>query len=129
MKRKLRNVIAIAALGVGSLVFGLRTASAATQVVNGSLKDGTYTGKRVNAFYGYFRVQAVVSGGKLANVVVLEYPNGDPRSRDINTRVLPYLIKDAVAEQSHKVDFISGATFTSKAFQTSLQDALKAAGA
>jgi uncharacterized protein with FMN-binding domain len=129
MKRKLKNGIALAALSIGSLVFGLRSASAAQQAVAGNLKDGEYTGKRVNTFYGYFRVQAVVSGGKLADVIVLEYPDDDHHSRDINKRVLPYLIEEAVAEQNYKVDFISGATLTCKAFQNSLQDALKAAGA
>src|SRR5512136_503074 len=126
MNRRLRTGIAAAALGIGCLVFGLQTANAASQTAASALKDGTYTGKRVNAYYGYFRVQAVVSGGKLTNVVVLEYPNGDRRSRQINSSVLPYLVKQAVASQSYKVDAVTGATFTVRAFMSSLQDALKA---
>jgi uncharacterized protein with FMN-binding domain len=129
MRRKLKNIAAVGALGLSSLVFGVRAASAATQAAPTGLKDGTYTGKRANAFYRYVRVKAVVSGGKLTDVVVLEYPANDPRSRVINTHVLPYLVQGAVSEQDYTVDFISGATLTCRAFMSSLQDALKAAGA
>jgi uncharacterized protein with FMN-binding domain len=129
MKQSWMRAAAIAALSIGSLLFGLQTANAAAQTASGALKDGTYTGKRVNAYYGFFRVQAVVSGGKLANVVVLEYPNGDRRSQEINSQVLPYLVKQAVSAQSYKVDAVTGATFTVRAFMNSLRDALKAAGA
>ncbi len=126
--RRIRNAAAVAAVWLGSLTLGLRSASAA-ELTSAGLKDGTYTGKRVNAYYGYLRVQAVVSGGKLTDVVVLEYPKGDHHSRQINDRILPYLVKEAVSGQTHKVDFITGATLTCQAFMKSLEDALKAAGA
>jgi uncharacterized protein with FMN-binding domain len=129
MQRKLGDAVTIAAVYAGSLLFGLRSAYAAEQAVSAALKDGEYAGKRVNAFYGYLKVQAVVSGGKLTDVIVLEYPDDDRRSRELNDQVLPYLIKEAVAGQTYKVDSITGATFTSNAFMSSLKEALKAAGA
>jgi uncharacterized protein with FMN-binding domain len=92
-------------------------------------KNGTYAGRREYAYYGFVKVQAVISGGQLKDVTVVEYPNDNGRSQYINSVALPYLIQEAVSAQSAKVDFISGATFTSFAFTKSLQEALKAAGA
>jgi uncharacterized protein with FMN-binding domain len=100
-----------------------------TQTASYSMKDGTFTGKREYAYYGYIKVQAIVRKGSLADVRILEYPNDNGRSHYINSIALPYLIQEAVDAQSYKVDFISGATFTSNAFVKSLQEALKPAGA
>jgi uncharacterized protein with FMN-binding domain len=91
-------------------------------------KDGTYTGTRSYAYYGFIKVQAVIKNRTLTDVTVLEYPNDNGRSHYINNVALPYLIQEAVDAQSYKVDFISGATFTSDAFTKSLQAALKSAG-
>jgi uncharacterized protein with FMN-binding domain len=94
-----------------------------------SLKTGTFTGKREYAYYGYVKVQAVIQNGSLADIKVVEYPSDNGRSRYINSIALPYLIQESVSANSWRVDLISGATFTSVAFQRSLQEALKAAGA
>ena len=111
------------------LVSGAGTPSAdITQTASYSLKDGTFTGKREYAYYGYVKVQAIVRNGSIADVKILEYPNDNGRSHYINNIALPYLIQEAVDVQSYKVDFISGATFTSNAFVKSLQEALKPAG-
>ena len=98
---------------------------------NVSFKPGnnSFTGKREYAYYGYVKVQAVIQDGRLTDVKILEYPSDNGRSRYINFVALPYLIQEAVDAQSFKVDLISGATFTSVAFEKSLQEALKAAGA
>jgi uncharacterized protein with FMN-binding domain len=117
-----RSRIAALALGIGSLAFGLRAWAVTV------MRDGKYTGKRVYAYYGYVRVQAVVKSGKLADVTVVEFPNDNPRSRRINETAVPYLVQETVDAQSYKVDLVSGATFTSRAYMSSLQDALKAAG-
>lgn len=74
------------------------------------------------------RVQALIRGGGLSDVRVLEYPSDNGTSRYINSVALPYLIQEAVSAQSHNVGFVSGATFTSQAFAKSLGDALRRAG-
>ncbi len=114
---------ASAALGVSTMAAGAQARLAAY-----GLADGTYTGNREYAYYGFVRVRAVVSGGKLTTVKVLEYPNDNGRSRYINSVALPYLIQEAVQTQSGNVDLVSGATFTSDAFQKSLANALRRAG-
>ncbi len=111
------------------LVTGAGTPSAnIAQNASYSLKDGAFTGRREYAYYGYVKVQAIVRNGSLSDVRVLEYPNDNGRSHYINSIALPYLIQEAVDAQTYRVDFISGATFTSNAFIKSLQAALKPAG-
>lgn len=89
----------------------------------GAFKDGTYTGNRTFNYHGYVQVQAIVSGGKLAEVKFLEYPTQDESNR-INRRATPILAQEAVSIQSSKVDTVSGATDTSGAFRKSLESAL-----
>jgi len=93
-----------------------------------SASSGTFTGNRQYAYYGYVRVQAVMAGGQLSDIKILEYPSDNGRSRSINSIALPYLIQEAVSAQTWNVDLISGATFSSAAFVKSLQNALKQAG-
>jgi uncharacterized protein with FMN-binding domain len=91
--------------------------------VVGQYKDGSYTGKSVYNYHGYIQVQAIITGGKISDVVFLDYPNsGD--SRSINRRAMPKLTQEAIVAQSANVNTISGATDTSGAFRTSLESAL-----
>jgi uncharacterized protein with FMN-binding domain len=105
------------------------SAAAGAQAKNVALTSGTFTGKREYAYYGWVTVQAVVKNGTVADIKILEYPNDNGRSHYINSVALPYLIQETVGGQTWKVDLISGATFTSAAYEKSLQDALKQAGA
>jgi uncharacterized protein with FMN-binding domain len=90
----------------------------------GQYADGTYTGAAENAYYGTVQVQAVVSGGKLADVQFLQHPYTHANSVFINDQAMPLLTKEALAAQSAQVDGVSGATFTSEAFKQSLASAL-----
>jgi len=121
-----RNMI-LAAAAASALALAASTAGA--QARNVALASGTYTGKREYAYYGWVTVQAVVQNGTISDVKVLEYPNDNGRSHYINSVALPYLIQETVGGQSWKVDLISGATFTSVAYEKSLQEALRQAGA
>jgi uncharacterized protein with FMN-binding domain len=145
MKNGRLSRIAAAAMGIGTMAYVVRGGPARLQAVEtskngispriGAVQDvalrtvsGTFPGKREYAYYGYVKVQAVVANGKLTDVNVLEYPNDNGRSHYINSTVLPWLVQEAVSAQSYKVDLISGATLTSRAFVKSLQEALAAAG-
>lgn len=87
-------------------------------------KDGSYTGSVADAYYGNVQVKAVISGGKLSDVVFLSYPNDRQNSVRINTYATPLLKSEAISAQSANVDAVSGASFTSKAFKESLSSAL-----
>jgi len=86
--------------------------------------DGSYTGNAMDAYYGTVEIKAVITGGKIAGVQFLQYPNSRPNSRAINSEAIPLLIQEAIAAQSAQVDGVSGATFTSEAFIQSLTSAL-----
>jgi uncharacterized protein with FMN-binding domain len=89
--------------------------------------DGTFTGPVTDAYYGLVQIQAIVQGGRLAGIKVLQYPSDRRTSVAINHQALPMLRSEVVAAQGAKVDIISGATLTSEAFIKSLGGALRQA--
>ncbi len=95
-----------------------------TATPDGLYKDGIYDGPVVDAYYGNLQVEAIIQGGKIADVKFLDYPQDRRTSRFINSQAMPWLTEEAVQVQSANVDLISGATFTSQAFVQSLQSAL-----
>jgi uncharacterized protein with FMN-binding domain len=103
-------------------------ATAAASATTGTYADGTYTGSAVSEPWGTFQVQAVISGGKLVDVVLVASP-GDGHSSRINSQAVPILTQSAIAAQSAKIDMVSGATWTSQSYVTSLQAALDQAAA
>jgi uncharacterized protein with FMN-binding domain len=90
----------------------------------GIYRDGSYDGDSVNAYFGNVQVEAVISGGKLTDVKILDYPQDRTTSARINNGALPKLVQEAIVSQSAQVDIVSGATQTSQGFQQSLASAL-----
>lgn len=89
--------------------------------------DGTYTGPVMDAYYGLIQIQASIQDGRLTALKVLKYPSDRRTSVSINRQALPMLRDEAIRAQSARVDIISGATLTSRAFIQSLRGALKKA--
>jgi uncharacterized protein with FMN-binding domain len=102
-------------------------ASSGGTTAGAQYKDGTYTGSVADAFYGNVQVSATISGGKLTDVKFLQYPDTHQTSVIINQQAMPYLKQEAIQAQTANVQIISGATYTSQAFQQSLQSALSQA--
>lgn len=92
--------------------------------VSTAYKDGSFTGRSSDAIYGYVRVKATISGGRLTTVEFLDYPKDRGNSVEINDYAIPKLKDQAIHVQSAQVDGVSGATDTSQAFIESLGDAL-----
>lgn len=91
-------------------------------------KDGSFTGDSADASYGNVQVAAIISGGKLIDVNVLDYPSSHSDSVAINQQALPMLKQEAIqAQNPNNIQIISGATFTSEAFIQSLSSALSQA--
>lgn len=90
----------------------------------GTYRDGIYTGRVTDAFYGNYQVAAVISGGKLTDVKFLMYPNDRHESTEINEQAIPILKSEAIRAQSANVDIVSGATQSAEAFRESLASAL-----
>lgn len=98
-----------------------------SQQARGQYRDGTYTGRPVDAFFGLVQVQATVKNGQLADVRFLQYPNDRRTSVRINNVAIPRLQSEAIKVQSANVNIITGATLTSEGFIESLQSALSTA--
>ena len=95
-----------------------------SSTTSSGLKDGTFTGDAADTRYGPVQVQITVSGGSISSVDVVEYPNENPRDRQINQQAVPMLVSETTSAQSAQIDMISGATYTSQGYQQSLQSAL-----
>ncbi|HUZ93182.1 MAG TPA: FMN-binding protein [Candidatus Paceibacterota bacterium] len=88
------------------------------------LKDGTYTGKVADAFYGNLQAAVTIQGGKIVDVQFPQYPNASGHTSEVSSFALPALKQEAIQAQSANVNIVSGATQDSQAFQVSLADAL-----
>jgi uncharacterized protein with FMN-binding domain len=89
-----------------------------------SLKDGTYTGTTVQHQYGAVTVTVTISGGKISNVTAQADSAGNGRSASIDSQAVPIMKSEVLAANSGNVQTVSGATYTTTAYITSLQSAL-----
>jgi uncharacterized protein with FMN-binding domain len=88
------------------------------------LKDGSYTGRSVETGYGAIQVAVTVAGGKITDVSTPQLEAFDGRSQRINSQAVPILKQEVLQAQSANVSMVSGATYTSDGYLTSLQSAL-----
>ena len=77
--------------------------------------------------FGVLQVTATVSGGRITNVST-QVQSADPHSQQIDDAALPVLRGQVLSAQSADIQGVSGATYTSQAFVSSLQSALSALG-
>lgn len=84
-------------------------------------RDGTYSGTGTSR-RGDVSVAVTVKGGKITNVAITQATTQYP------TSWISDLPKEVLAQQSAQVDLISGATYSSLAFQEGVQQALAQAG-
>jgi uncharacterized protein with FMN-binding domain len=109
-------------------VAGSSGTSSGSTNASSSTSGKTYTGPSTDTRWGPVQVAITVSDGKITNVTVPVYPNGNPKDQEINAYALPILTKATLDSQDGNVDMISGATVTSQGYATSLQGALDKAG-
>jgi len=112
--------------GSGGSTSGTGSASGATPSPGGSAK--TYTGSTAGTRWGDVQVTITVSGGRITDVAVPVYPDGNGRDQEINAYALPQLKQETLQAQSADIQTVSGATVTSDGYLQSLQSALDAAG-
>ena len=93
------------------------------------LKDGTYTGGGAPARrYEVVTVTITVSGGRIT-VANGSCGNASGESRAICADAMPHLQQETLAKQNANIATVSGATYTSDAYVSSLQSALDRAKA
>lgn len=90
--------------------------------------DGTYTGTSVQTRFGNVQVSVTIAGGLITDVTALQLTDDDGRSVQISNRAAPILREEVIAAQSANVSNVSGATYTTQAYLSSVQSALDQAG-
>lgn len=115
--------------GIAPQVSAGSTASSAptSAAASTGAADGTYKGSVVNTRYGTVQVSATISGGKISQVTALKLTDDGGRSVQISREAVPILRSEVLKAQSTKVDSVSGATYTTEGYLTSLQAALDSA--
>jgi len=88
----------------------------------------TVVGVDVPNQYGDVQVRVTVSGKKVTRVTAVALPVNDPKSQEISSFAAPQLAQEALAAQSGHIDGVSGASYTSESYKTSLQSALDKLG-
>jgi uncharacterized protein with FMN-binding domain len=94
----------------------------------GSSTRVTYTGPAVETPYGPVQVAVAEEGSKIVDVKALQMPTEHALSQEISEQVAPMLRTEALQAQSAAINVISGATYTSEGFASSLQAALRQVG-
>jgi uncharacterized protein with FMN-binding domain len=82
------------------------------------------TGQDVSFQYGDLEVKVTEVGKRITNVSMVQGTANDPHSQSIDQVAIPELRQEAIAAQSAKIDGVSGASYTSAAYEQSLQSAL-----
>ncbi len=103
-------------------------ASTGTTTAAAGPKDGSYTGTSENTPFGNVQVKVVVAGGKITDVVALQLTDSGGRSVQISNYAAPILRSEVIKGQSAKVSNVSGATYTTDGYLSSVQSALDQAG-
>lgn len=104
---------------------GTSSSASGTGPTSGTgLADGTYTGASSQTRYGPLQVQITVSGGQITDAQAVDYPNSNGRDRQINGTAIPRLVSETIKAQSSKIQMVSGATYTSGGYLSSLQSAI-----
>jgi len=82
------------------------------------------TGATEHFGYGEIAVSVTVSGNRITNVTVPVLQTLDPTSQRLSDQAIPMLRSQVLAADGAHIDGVSGATFTSQAYENSVQAAL-----
>ena len=92
----------------------------------GGATDGSFTGDAVTMRYGIVQVKISVQNGKITDAQAVKAPTG---SNDRYTQMaVPRLREQTITAQSANIQGVSGASFTSYGWYTSLVSAIAKAG-
>ena len=87
---------------------------------------GSFTGDSVDVRYGFVQVKITVENGKITDAQAVVAPSG--RNDRYTQMSVPVLRQRTLAAQSANISGVSGASFTSYGWYTSLASALAKAG-
>ena len=97
-----------------------------TQTQTTKSVTGTFTGDAVDARYGFVQVKITVENGKITDAQAVQAPSG--KNDRWTQKSVPVLRERTLAAQSANISGVSGASYTSYGWYTSLASALAKAG-
>jgi uncharacterized protein with FMN-binding domain len=112
---------------------GSSTSSSSSRTIPGEFQSAvgpltagetTITGKVGNTVYGPVQIELVVKSHRIVKVAVLEQPTNTIHDIQIGEFAFPKLISETLTTQNAKVDAVSGASYTSAGYISSLQSAV-----
>jgi uncharacterized protein with FMN-binding domain len=86
--------------------------------------SGVATGAVARTDYGAVQVRVTVTHGRIVNVAALRLPHGNQMDVQLSNPAAHVLERRVISAQSANVDMVSGATYTSEGYLSSLQSAL-----
>jgi uncharacterized protein with FMN-binding domain len=101
-------------------------ASAAPSNTAPTAINGTFTGPSVNVNYGNVQVKITVVNGRITDAVAIKAPTG--KNDRYTNMAVPVLKEQTLKAQSANIQGVSGASYTSYGWFTSLQGAIALAG-
>ena len=102
------------------------TAAATTAPATAAAINGTFTGPSVNVNYGNVQVKITVVNGRITDAVAVKAPTG--KNDRYTNMAVPVLKEQTLKAQSANIQGVSGASYTSYGWFTSLQGAIALAG-
>ena len=129
------SVPVAATTGTGGGSSSSSSTSTSTTTVPGEFPEGSLAGKLTpgetavtghvaHTVYGPVQIQLIVKSGKIVKVAVLEQPMNTIHDIQIGEFAFPRLISETLAAQNAKIDTVSGASYTSAGYISSLQSAV-----
>lgn len=102
------------------------SASSSGPVTTGAVRTATGTLEQYG--YGELKVRVTVRGNEIIGVSVPTLRTAEPYSQQIAAQVLPMLRSQVLTSHRASISAVSGATYTTQAYATSLQSALDKLG-
>ena len=103
---------------------GGSTSSTTAKPAQTSTAATTVVGSLVSNQFSQLQVKLTVKGGKITNVGFTTFTANDGHSAQIDQAAVPILIRETIAAQSAHIQGVSGATYTTNAYEQSLQAAV-----
>ncbi|MEO6942314.1 MAG: FMN-binding protein [Terrimesophilobacter sp.] len=129
-----RTAVTVAFASVSAVLIGWQfgattlAPSATPSAAASSSAERTITGSSVDTPYGSVQVAITVSGKSISEVSAVHLTDQGGRSVQISNYAAPILRGEVLQSQTAKVNMVSGATYTSEAYLSSLQSALDQLG-
>ena len=91
-----------------------------------STSSGTRSaeGEAVSFQYGELQVKVSEHAGRITNVSIVGFDISDSHSQSIDEYAVPRLRQEVISAQSAHIDGVSGGSYTSQAYEQSVQSAL-----